>query len=373
MGIINGEHRHPCCSAASLLWGLSLLYGAATRVRRWGYENAVLSSYRLPCPVISVGNLAVGGTGKTPMVVHLARLIGNMGRRVAILSRGYKGTAQKEGAVVSDGRSLVCDVRRSGDEPYLMAMLLNKVPVVVGKDRWAAGKMALDRFKPDILLLDDAFQHLRLDRDLNLLLLDARQPFGNSYLLPRGRLREPASAINRADAVILTRSVKDAADSPDHRPALQCRVPVFRSTHKPIVRGQVSAHHPLPPLNALSGDIPILQGRVVFAFAGLANNGLFFDSIAQSGAVVQGTAEFDDHHKYRRGDIDDIAQAAASSGADCCITTDKDYVRLSGRVQFPMDMIVMGVDIDFQNHMTPWFHFINARIKSLLGDNKAVI
>jgi tetraacyldisaccharide 4'-kinase len=304
------------------------------------------------------------------MVVHLAGIIGEMGRRVAIVSRGYKGTAQKEGGIVSDGRSLVCDVRQSGDEPYLIALLLDKVPVVVGKNRWAAGKMALDRFRPDILLLDDAYQHLRLKRDLNLLLLDARRPFGNSHLLPRGRLREPPSAITRADAVVLTRAVKDPADNCDEFSKLDIRVPVFRSTHKPIARGLAIAHHPLPSLHALSGDVPALDGRTVFAFAGLADNGLFFESIERLGCTIQGKAEFDDHHDYHQGDIDVIVKAAVSSGADCCITTDKDYVRLSSPMQFPMDVIVMGVDIDFHGDMIAWRHFIKDRIRSLLDDNK---
>ncbi len=372
MEIINGEQRHPFFSAATFLWSMSLLYGTVTRVRRWAYEKAFLPSYQLPCPVISVGNLAVGGTGKTPMVLHLAKLIENMGYRVAIISRGYKGSAQKHGAIVSDGRALLCNVRQSGDEPYLMAVLLEKIPVVVGQDRWAAGKLAYERFKPDILLLDDAYQHLRLRRDLNLLLLDARRPFGNSHLLPRGRLREPASSLSRADAVILTRSGAYAADSRDAIKRTHLQMPVFRTVHKSVMRGVAPANKTLPPLNALAWTGLTLKGRGGFAFSGLANNLKFFNSIRGLGCTVKGTAEYVDHHDYCESDILDITKAAEASGAEFRITTDKDYVRLFGQVSLPMDVMVMGVDIDFQDEMDQWHPFVKGRIKALVSGYKAI-
>ena len=200
-----GGH-YPFFSLATLLWGISVLYGGLTHLRRRLYTRGRLKSHRLPCPVISVGNLTLGGTGKTPLVIHLAEKIQGMGYRPVILSRGYKGLAEKGGAVVSDGRNLLCDARQAGDEPYLMAILLPTVPVVVGRHRYRAGMDAIRRFQPDIILLDDGFQHLQLKRDLNLLLLDAQNPFGNRYLFPRGTLREPEVSLLGADAVVLTRS-----------------------------------------------------------------------------------------------------------------------------------------------------------------------
>ncbi len=367
MEIMYGEENYPVLSPATFLWGVSQVYGAAARLRRWGYEKDLLPTYQLPCPVISVGNIAVGGTGKTPMVVHLARLIEGMGRKVAIISRGYKGTAQKGGgAIVSDGRSLACSARQSGDEPYLMATLLGNVPVVVGKDRWSAGKMALDQFDPDILLLDDAYQHQRLKRDLNLMLLDARRPFGNSYLLPRGRLREPASVLSRADAVVLTRSEKYTSNNPNPIADTHPQMPVFRSEHRAIVRGVAPARKPLPPLSTLSGTAPTSIGGEVFGFAGLAQNQSFFDGLEPLGCTVKGSMGFDDHHDFHRGDIHRIVQAATASGAGYLVTTDKDYVRFSSQVRFPMDVIVMGVDIDFKKDLDPWRHFIKERVESFM-------
>ena len=187
MDIMERDTPQPVVSMATLLWVVSRLYSGVMRLRRRLYEKKFLRSERLPCPVVSVGNLTLGGTGKTPMVVHLAKFISRMGYKVAIISRGYRGLAQNSGTIVTDGQTPACTVRQSGDEPYLMAILLEDEPVVVGKDRHAAGKVAVDRFRPDLILLDDAFQHLRLERDLDLLLLDARSPFGNSRVLPRGR------------------------------------------------------------------------------------------------------------------------------------------------------------------------------------------
>ena len=144
-----GDH-HPFCSLATPLWGISMLYGGLAQLRRRLYTRGTLKSRRLPCPVISVGNLTLGGTGKTPMVVHLAEEVLKLGYRPVILSRGYKGLAEKSGAIVSDGCKLLCDARRSGDEPYLMAALLPTVPVMVGRDRYRAGMDAVQRFHPDL-------------------------------------------------------------------------------------------------------------------------------------------------------------------------------------------------------------------------------
>jgi tetraacyldisaccharide 4'-kinase len=373
MEIMNGEQSHPLFSPATFLWGISQAYSAVVRLRRWGYEKGLMPTCQLPCPVISVGNIAIGGTGKTPMVVHLARLIEGMGRRVAVISAGYKGTAYKGGGtIVSDGRSLACNARQSGDEPYLVATLLGNIPVVVGKDRWSAGKMALDQFDPEILLLDDAYQHLRLKRDLNLLLLDARRPFGNSYLLPRGRLREPASVLSKADAIVLTRSEKYTSNNSNPIAGIQCRIPVFRSEHSVVVRGVAPARKPLPPLSTLPDRAPSLIGRQVFGFAGLAHNHSFFDGLGHLGCSVKGSLGFDDHHNYHEGDIHRIVQAATASGVGHLVTTDKDYVRFSNHVRFPMDLIVMGVDIDLKEDLDPWSQFIKESVGSFFHKNKVI-
>ncbi len=370
MEIMASGETYPMFSAATVLWGASWLYGGMMHLRRKLYEKQVLPSCRLPCPVVSVGNLALGGTGKTPTVIHLARLIKGLGYRVAIISRGYKGTAQNKGAVVSDGHTLRCGVVQAGDEPYLMASLLEDVPVVVGKDRCQAGKTAGRIARPDVMLLDDAFQHLRVKRDLNLLLLDARFPTGNSFVIPRGRLREPVSAIGAADAVVLTRS--DAVPSADSENVLRRypSVPVFRSIHSSVMRGMAPAGEPLPLLHHIPAGPDDLKGLNLFAFAGLADNPAFFDALARQGAHLAGVLGFADHHDYGEQDVSRIGRAAATAGADCLVTTDKDYVRLAEKARFPMAMIVLGVEIEFSDD-DRWRRFIMETLASWVQRRKA--
>jgi tetraacyldisaccharide 4'-kinase len=368
--IMASGKTYPMLSAATVLWGASKLYGGLMQLRRKLYEKQMLPSYRLPCPVVSVGNLALGGTGKTPTVIHLARLIKGLGYRVAIISRGYRGTAQNKGAIVSDGHTLRCGVVQSGDEPYLMASLLEDVPVVVGKDRCQAGKTASRVARPDVILLDDAFQHLRVKRDLNLLLLDARNPIGNTFVIPRGRLREPASAIGAADAVVLTRS--DAVPSSNSEMVLRRypSLPVFRSIHSSVIRGMAQAGKPLPLLHQIPAGPDDLNGLNLFAFAGLADNPAFFDTLACQGARLVGALGFADHHDYNEKDVCRIGRCAASAGADYLVTTDKDYVRFAEKARFPMATIVLGVEIEFHDD-DRWRRFIMETVASRVHRRKA--
>ena len=169
-------------------------YGELLRVRAWAYATGLLPSRRLGRPVISVGNITVGGTGKTPMTALIARYLMGQGKRVAVLSRGYGGTSRGEARIVSDGSKLLLSASEAGDEPYLLAKELPGLMVVIGHDRYEAGRLAERELNPDLFILDDGFQHLRLQRDLNILLLDGRNPFGNGLTLPAGLLREPRSA-----------------------------------------------------------------------------------------------------------------------------------------------------------------------------------
>ena len=186
------------------LFLLSIPYGWAVRIKALLYHLGIKRSKHLPCPVISVGNLTVGGTGKTPLVMALAKGLTQRGVRVAILTRGYK-RRKASGTVASDGQSILLSPQESGDEPTLMSQTLRDIPVLVGKDRAATGQIALDRFHVDALLLDDGYQHLQLCRDLNILLIDSTLGFGDRYLLPRGILREPLSHLGRANLLLFTK------------------------------------------------------------------------------------------------------------------------------------------------------------------------
>ena len=173
----------------------------------------LIPSHQLPCKVICIGNLTVGGTGKTPMTMHVAQELKRLGYNTAIVSRGYRGGAEGRGGIVSDGQSIQMGPEQAGDEPFMMARSLSGIPVIVGKNRYAAGMLAVSEFQSDVIVLDDGFQHLRLKRDIDLVLLDRLHPFGNSYLLPRGTLREPISSLERGSACILTRCRTNRNDS----------------------------------------------------------------------------------------------------------------------------------------------------------------
>ena len=369
IAIMHQNGRVPFFSLATGLWALSQAYAGVMQLRGLLFRKGYLSRSRLPCPVISVGNITMGGTGKTPLTLHLARMILKSGYKVAIISRGYKGQYEKQGAVVSDGRSVMLDALQAGDEPFLMATHLANVPLVVGHNRYAAGCLALRRFKPDLILLDDAFQHQQLERDLDLVLLDASDPFGNHFLFPRGPLREPVSSLLRADAIILTRC-NDTMPSYLSRlvEAMQPR-PVFRAFHHTFVRHFVQAGCiPAPEQNAIAtqNTADPLAGRILFAFCGLGRNSAFYDTVRHMDGHLVGTLDFDDHHPYSPLDISRIVQAAGRAGADCLVTTEKDFVRIPWLNPLPLDMAIMDMEMDFAADQDRWSRFITDQLLALV-------
>jgi tetraacyldisaccharide 4'-kinase len=298
----------------ALLLPWAIIYSVVLRLRVFLYHQGVLRSFRLGAPVISIGNLSVGGTGKTPMTVLLARLLIARGKRVVVLSRGYGGAAGGEIRIVSDGSRVLLSPAEAGDEPVLLANSVPGLIVITGSDRYRAGQEALERFQPDIILLDDGYQHLRLERDLNILLLDARRPFGNGWTLPAGLLREPHSAVSRADLVIYTRSNPTTA-----YPELP-GIPVCRSSHR--LSGVVSlAGGPLSPFS-------LFAGKTGVACAGIADPNAFFAALLQEGLMLSATLSFRDHCSYDKAEQDTIRQALQQTGADYLITTEKDAVKM---------------------------------------------
>lgn len=298
----------------------SWAYGAAVRLRNLAYDAGLLRARRLSCRVVCVGNLTVGGTGKTPLVLALADALVRQGAKPCILLRGYGGSAP-DGAVVSDGREVLLDWRRAGDEAVLLARRLPGVPVVVGGDRVRAGAQALARFSPDVLLLDDGFQHRRLHRDVDLVLLDAADPWGGGRLLPAGRLREPAAGLRRAHAALVTR-----ADEAGDREALRRAVAGWG-----IARMAWARHRPAALVESGRGpERPpdALRGRAVFALSGIGRPASFHRTLGALGARVVGAETFPDHHPYGEADRTAVSAAAAASGAEWIVTTEKDLVRL---------------------------------------------
>jgi tetraacyldisaccharide 4'-kinase len=293
------------------------LYSLALRLRTELYRRGILKTFRLPRPVVSIGNLTVGGTGKTPVTAYIARFLLAQGYRVAVLSRGYGGSLEGQNCVVSDGATIMLSAMECGDEPYLLASTVPGLMVVIGTDRYAAGQLAMQQLVPDIFLLDDGFQHLRLHRDLNILLLDFSRPFGNSLALPAGILREPSTAIRRADLVIFTRAPEGAPITSDTG-----GIPGCVSCHTIVDLLPLGSHTPVPFSRCLDHKI--------LAFAGIADPDSFFTGLLAQGLSLVKTISFPDHVGYNRERCDEIAEAMRISGADFMVTTEKDGVKLNG-------------------------------------------
>ena len=297
------------------------LYEAGVRARVWLYEQGWLQQHQLPAPVISVGNLTVGGTGKTPCVAWLANWLQADGEAVAILSRGYK-RASTGRVEVSDGQTLLCDAATAGDEPYLLAQSCPGVRVVVDQDRYTAGQWLAARAPVSVFLLDDGFQHLRLRRALNLVLVDATDELANARMVPFGRLREPLTALRRADAVIVTRA-DQALDRAVLERAIKCYadVPVFY------------AQHTLTKLRRLAdeelSEAAALKDKAIAAFCGIARPERFFADLTRLGACLVWQRSFADHHRYTDAEFAAIIDAARTAGAEAIITTEKDAANLS--------------------------------------------
>jgi tetraacyldisaccharide 4'-kinase len=314
----------------------SRLYGLGAGIRRALYGLGLLQAKRLPAPVISVGNLAVGGTGKTPVVACLARLLRDRGLRVAILSRGYGGRAQSA-TRLSDGEGVYQRPPEVGEEPYWLARALPGVAVYTGASRYAAGLAAWEEIKPEIFLLDDGFQHVQLHRDLDVVLLDAATPFGNGYVLPRGPLREPRTALHDAQAIILTRF--DVARHQAQLAALEREFPEKTVLTAAILPVRVTSY----PGGQTSAP-EAMRHRPLLGFAGLARPEVFTATLHDLGVDLRGFLAFPDHHVYSREDLRHLAAAARDLGAGALITTGKDWARLGERWEGGVLLWVLEVE-----------------------------
>jgi tetraacyldisaccharide 4'-kinase len=295
---------------------LSSVYGAAVTWRRRWYSRDPARVRRLARPVISVGNVRVGGSGKTPVVAHLARLLIDRGERPSILTRGYARTRPQTGiTLVSDGTRVLEDVGAAGDEPLMLARSLPGVPVLVGPDRFAAGLLAEREHGVSVHLLDDGFQHLRLARNVDLLLVDEDDL--SDRVLPAGRLREPLANAAAADAALVTTGSRTQASAV----ARTLRINTAFSVHR----------HMLAP-RMWSGDpFPEGQPRRALAFAGIARPERFFTALPSCGWDIAATYAFQDHHPYTSADLERLAAQARAADVSWLVTTEKDAVRLAER------------------------------------------
>ncbi len=327
---------------------LSLLYGALTRTRLALYRAGALAVAKVDAPVISVGNITTGGTGKTPLVEWLARSVAREGKRVCVLTRGY-GRQDARRVVVSDNEKILADARTGGDEPRLLAESLRGLAAVVADaDRTAAARWAQAALGSEVFILDDGFQHLRLARDLNIVTVDATTPWGGGHLLPRGRLREPVRGLARADAIVITRAelARDLADLRNMAAQLSDGRPVF------VARTHMRRIRPLAPPDEKVNLEPAALAQPLTAFCAIGNPQAFFTHARRAGCVLSQTRTFSDHHNYTQADVDTLTRAAERSGVRALLTTAKDAVKLrSFRFALPCYVFEIALTLDEETEL----------------------
>ena len=345
------------------LFVLSLLFERIVQARLWLYRRRYLRNHPLGCMVVSVGNLTVGGTGKTPIVERLARTLQENGRRVAILSRGYKSrrppllkrlhgrlTGRINEAiprVVSNGRNVLLGSRESGDEPFMLATNLPGVVVLVDKDRVKAGRYAVEHFGVDTLILDDGLQYLHLQHRLDLVLVDRQAPFGNEYLLPRGTLREPPGNLRRASHVIITKSEgADNAALVERIRRYNRTAEIIECTHRPRYLQEVFTRQHLP--------LEKLRGAYVAAFSAIAAPESFEAALQKLGARVELTRRFADHHRFSEQEIRAFVTRCRRRDVAMILTTEKDAVRFPRRLELAVPIYLLRVEIDILSGQQSW-------------------
>jgi len=314
-----------------LLWPLAVLYGTINWLRGWCYDLGVLSAYRSRLPIISVGNLAVGGLGKTPVVDWLVKYFARQGKRVAIVSRGYGGNFTGELGVVSTGDGqLQLEAAVAGDEPVLLARRNPQVPVLIARKRKLAIQELERAYEVDLVVMDDAFQHRQVARTVDLVLLDATRPLGNGWPLPLGNLREFPRALQRADLLLLTRSQATSAEPLAGKPT-------FTSCHQ--LADQVS------DLTGCARQVTALTGMKLVAFAGIANPDPFFAALTELGLTLVEQIALADHAEYSPAVLQRLRRAVAD--ADALITTEKDAVKLTANMfETPCYQISLTINIE---------------------------
>ena len=322
-----------------LLYGLSWIFRGGVKLRLWLYGHRIRKARQLGVMIVSVGNLTVGGTGKTPVVERLARQLKDGGRNVVILSRGYKNRklpllrrlrrkffGRFKPRVVHDGRRLLLDSAWAGDEPFMLARSLGNVPVVVHKNRARAGVFAVREFNADLLILDDGMQYLDIEHRLDICLIDRQAPFGNEFLLPRGTLREPPSHLRRASYILITKAV------PGESADLIRRIREYNKTAEIIECVHQPKH--LENLYDSMDRLPLthLEGKHIAVLSGIARPESFEGMLRRLGAKIEIAARFADHHRFRAHELQDFVARAVRRDLDFIVTTEKDAVRFPPRL-----------------------------------------
>jgi len=315
-------------------------YDKLTIFRNFLFDLRILKVHKLSCPVISVGNLAVGGTGKTPMVIWLARFLLEEGWRVGVVSRGYKGEETKKVLVVSDGSNILAGSDISGDEPQLLARRLPGIPVLCSTKRALAAEAAVEQFQCEVLILDDGFQHRFVARNLDIVMLDSRHPFGDGSLFPRGILREQTAALTRARVLVLSRFDGSEQAEQSHKDL------VGQWPDKTVV---TAAHRATRLFKATTQrDLPLssVKNKRLAAFAGIGRPDDFFRTVRDLGADLVHTTALPDHHPLTIELLASLVEEASAQKPELWLTTEKDWVRLPSDLPDNMELWVLAVEID---------------------------
>ena len=350
----------------------SLVYKGLVNLRLLGYDLGFSGKERLKCFVISLGNITVGGTGKTPTAQRLAKEIRDMGYRVVILNRGYRAKFYGEVGIVSDGKTLKMDAAEAGDEAYMLAKHLPNVPVLIGARRAVTGQYAIENFGAEVVILDDGFQHWQIIRDFDILLIDAVSVFGNGHLLPRGTLRESISHISRADVCLMTK-VDQAREG-------SCEL-IRETVQKYNATAQIveSIHEPrcLIPLADWSVDlagegvnVETLRGRKVMAVSAIGNPASFERTLSDLGAEIISSLRYPDHHDYTVAEMEDILRRAESFAAEMIVVTEKDAVKIPDEVArqaWSIPIYVICVEVKFKAGAEDFHNELRRRLESMVG------
>ena len=336
-----------------LLHSFSLVYRQLVNLKLWGYETGIFKRKRLGCYVISLGNITVGGTGKTPTAQYLAATIRDMGRRVVILNRGYRAKWRGDVGIVSDGQKLYMDATEAGDEAFMLAKHLPEVPVLIGAERALTGQYAIEHFGAEVAILDDGYQHWQLARDMDILLIDAVNVFGNGYMLPRGTLREPVSHIERAGVCLLTKVDQAVGVSREHIKntirKYNEKALIVESIHRPRRFVELKDWH--RDIAGEGVDIKALAGKRVMAVSAIGNPMSFEQTLFDIGAKIVESLRFPDHHEYTTKELQDVLDQAISLGAEAIVITEKDAVKIPLTIieaKVPIPVFVICVEVTFQ-------------------------
>ncbi len=362
----------------AVLYFFSFVYRSLVNLKLLGFNIGIFQKHKLDCFVISLGNITVGGTGKTPTAQRLARAIRDLGYKVVILNRGYRAKFNGDIGVVSDGQRLQLSPEESGDEAYMLAKHLPDIPVLIGRERYITGSYAIQNFGAEVAILDDGYQHWQLERDLDIMLVDAVNVFGNGYMLPRGTLREPISHIDRADVVLMTKVDQASAASRTYIRNIvheeNDHALIVESIHRPRSFIELSDWN----MNIGSEGIGIseLEGKRVMAVSAIGNPASFEQTLADLGIIVVESLRFPDHHDYLVDEMMDAVNQAINLDADAVVITEKDAVKVpmppfkrDDKIieSFgPIPIYVLSVEVTFEDGADELRALVNGKIKEKL-------